>query len=46
MAEDKTSKERKKKYFEEVEKNIEKDGCHVTVVLEEENFTPFGYSVL
>ncbi len=40
----KISKEQKKKYFKKVYDNIEKFGCHKTYVLEEKDFTPFGYS--
>lgn len=33
-----------RKYFEMVDNNIEKNGFHVTYVLEQEDCTPFGYS--
>ncbi|WP_431294594.1 DUF4262 domain-containing protein [Pedobacter sp. P26] len=36
--------EQKRLYFETVDNNIEKHGYHVTYVLEEHDFTPFGYS--
>ena len=42
--EKKPEAEQKKKYFELVEKNIADNGYHVTNVLEEIGFTPFGYS--
>jgi hypothetical protein len=40
----KISEENKKKYFQNIEEKISKDGFHITSVLEEENFTPFSYS--
>ena len=40
----KISKEQKKKYFKKVYDNIEKFGFHKTYVVEEKDFTPFGYS--
>ncbi|MCX2496141.1 DUF4262 domain-containing protein [Pedobacter sp. PF22-3] len=36
--------EQKRLYIETVDNNIEKHGYHVTYVLEEQDFTPFGYS--
>jgi len=40
-----SSEEKKKRqYFELVDSNIEKYGFHVTYVLEDKDFTPFGYS--
>lgn len=36
--------EKKEKYFKRVDENIEKFGFHMTYVLEETGFTPFGYS--
>jgi len=36
--------EKRRKYFEMVDKNIKDHGFHVTYVLEEKDFTPFGYS--
>lgn len=41
---DKFKDEKKRKYFELVDSNIEKHGFHITYVLEEKDFTPFGYS--
>jgi hypothetical protein len=38
------SKENKEKYFKLVYENIEKYGFHTTYVMEENGFTPFGYS--
>ncbi|WP_412561307.1 DUF4262 domain-containing protein [Winogradskyella sp. MIT101101] len=37
-------KEQKEKYFKKVNDNIAKFGFHMTFVLEETGFTPFGYS--
>lgn len=36
--------EQKQKYLRKIDDNIEKFGFHVTYVLEEKDFTPFGYS--
>ena len=36
--------EKKEKYFKRANENIEKFGFHMTYVLEETGFTPFGYS--
>ena len=36
--------EKKEEYFKRVNENIEKFGFHMTYVLEETGFTPFGYS--
>ena len=36
--------EQKEKYFKKVNENIKKFGFHMTYVLEETGFTPFGYS--
>lgn len=38
------NKEQKDKYFKKVNDNIEKFGFHMTYVMEEAGFTPFGYS--
>ncbi|WP_178989679.1 DUF4262 domain-containing protein [Winogradskyella schleiferi] len=38
------NKEQKQKYFEKVYRNIEQYGFHMTCVMEETEFTPFGYS--
>ncbi|WP_298507077.1 DUF4262 domain-containing protein [uncultured Maribacter sp.] len=38
------NKEQKQKYFNKVHSHIEQYGFHITCVLEETNFTPFGYS--
>lgn len=35
---------KKRLYFERVDLNIEQNGFHITYVLEQDNFTPFGYS--
>ena len=35
---------RKEEYFKKIYENIAKDGFHTTYVMEELNFTPFGYS--
>ena len=35
---------KKKKYFEKIYDNINKYGYNVTAILEEKDFTPFGYS--
>ena len=36
--------EKKRQYLEMIDNNIKKNGFHVTYVLEEKDFTPFGYS--
>ena len=41
---DNSEEEKKRKYFELVDSNIIKHGFHITYVLEEINYTPFGYS--
>ncbi len=42
---DKTTRDEKKRQFlEMIDNNIEKNGFHVMYVLEEKDFTPFGYS--
>jgi len=38
------NKEQKEKYFKIVNNNIEEFGFHTTFVMEENGFTPFGYS--
>jgi|GEM_PF-1288765 len=38
------SEEKKRQYLETIDDDIIKNGFHVTYVLEEKNFTPFGYS--
>ena len=38
------SDDKKRRYFEIVDKNIKENGFHVTYVLEAKDFTPFGYS--
>ena len=38
------NKIQKEKYFKKVNDNIEKFGFHMTFVMEETGFTPFGYS--
>jgi hypothetical protein len=38
------SSKKKQEYFERVYKNIEENGFHTTYIMEELNFTPFGYS--
>lgn len=43
MKED-NKEEKKRQYLELIDSNIEKYGFHVTYVLEEKDFTPFGYS--
>ena len=41
---DKITKAQKSLYFEMVDNNIETYGYHITYILEENDFTPFGYS--
>ena len=40
----KSEDEKKRKFLELIDSDIEKYGFHVTYVLEEKDFTPFGYS--
>jgi len=42
--EDAPEDEKKREYLALIDHHIEKYGFHVTYVLEEKNFTPFGYS--
>jgi len=38
------NEENKRQYLEMIDRNIEAHGFHVTYVMEEKDFTPFGYS--
>lgn len=38
------SKKKKQEYLAKIDDNIAKNGFHVTYVMEDINFTPFGYS--